>query len=327
VKIAIIGAGIAGCLAALELQKQHKVTLFDPKGILNHTSSITPNRMGLGFHYFHLPTAMFYLDRTMEFLNEFPFLNKDSLSKNGQYFIMKNSLINSEEIYNNYKLLDLYSINKYNRKLILKNIDKNNNISYAFESAECLLDFTKFKNHILENLKCQIIQEPLIKFEGFDLYINCAWEKMEELNKINNIPLTEYTNRKKMLIKVKLDQELPCKFFAGGPFAMMTNCGNKEYKVTYAPITNIGDKEPNLDLAQQILEGATKYIPELKQAKIFGYDVGVVKSIGDVSIHQRCSDFHKRNYTGIEKYKNVINNPAMKLSYALYNARLIAKMV
>lgn len=287
--------------------------------------------MGYGFHYFHLPTAKYYLDNTMAFLSKYPFLDTNNpYAALGEYYIMRNSLIDPEEIKRRYiSLNDYYRTNYQGDTLIIEELQsQSDDVHFAFKSKEGLLDFAAFKQDVLRRLsnsRLTMQQRALAKFEGFDLYINCTWEKMEELSILNGIDYVPYTNRRKMLAKVHLDVQIPCRFFCAGQFAMITNCGD-HYKVTYAPITNLTE-EPSMDLARQLIKGATKYIPELANSRLVGFDTGYVKSIGSVDITDRSSDFHKRNYSGLFRSGNVINNAAMKLSYAYNNAKTIASLL
>ncbi|MDQ8040043.1 MAG: NAD(P)-binding protein, partial [Rickettsiella sp.] len=61
-QIAIIGGGVGGCMAGLELAKQFpdvKIIIFDKNNkLLQGTSNCTPGRMGLGFHYVHEKSAI-----------------------------------------------------------------------------------------------------------------------------------------------------------------------------------------------------------------------------------------------------------------------------
>ena len=51
-KVAVIGSGIFGCTAALELSEDFDVTIFDRAGgILEGASTINHLRHHLGFHY------------------------------------------------------------------------------------------------------------------------------------------------------------------------------------------------------------------------------------------------------------------------------------
>jgi FAD dependent oxidoreductase len=68
-KIAIAGAGIYGATAAIRLAEQgHRVTLFDPLGIMRAASAINQYRVHSGYHY---PRSSETIRETMEARSEF----------------------------------------------------------------------------------------------------------------------------------------------------------------------------------------------------------------------------------------------------------------
>lgn len=343
-KIAIIGGGIAGCVVANELKNDYEVHIFEQgDDLMTKTSGITPNRMGLGFHYSNIETAKFYLDNTLNFLSEFPFLKKDYVCTNGEYFIMKESIIKPQEVIAVYKELNNYYQNKpfmdkiFGNNLILDiEYNPSNEVFAKVTTRETIFDFEKFRKHIKNQLKSVLIKYntniDLLEYNNivnnYDLVINCTWQNIEKFNNYN----IKYTNREKVLIEIKLNekqQNLKCKFFCFGAFAMFTNCGNGYGKITYAPETNLINKNYNDDdLKHKILNGAIKYIPELEGAQIVNLQKGIVKSIDEVNIYDEKSPFHKRNYSGLDIFNNkIINNAAIKLSYSYNNAIIIKNYV
>lgn len=72
-KIAIAGAGIYGTTAAIRLAEQgHRVSLFDPLGILRAASAINQCRVHAGYHYPRSPeTVAEIAEAKAEFLKEF----------------------------------------------------------------------------------------------------------------------------------------------------------------------------------------------------------------------------------------------------------------
>ncbi len=70
-EVAVIGGGIAGCMAALQLAKDdYRVTLFErnPKRLMSGSSDATPCRLGIGFHYPHHETALHNLRTAIQFI-------------------------------------------------------------------------------------------------------------------------------------------------------------------------------------------------------------------------------------------------------------------
>lgn len=224
--VAIIGGGIAGCETALELaNKGHKVIIYEQDSdILQGTSAKTFGRLGLGYHYFHSETAEHYMRQTVEFMKKHSdcFIGDESTPylQHGRYFIVKNSLVDAEELMANYD-----AIGKKFEKMCQK--DQSNNIfgtthlstvlyrsdfkydvnsdkvAFAFETEERLLDWQKFS----KKLKDEIINHPNIEFRTgspvqdvssdesgkfvvkqgevenkFDYVVNCTWQSIEALN-------------------------------------------------------------------------------------------------------------------------------------------------
>jgi hypothetical protein len=67
VSAVVIGGGVAGCAAALELaDRGYRVTLLEKNTIGSGASSTNPGRMGHGFHYVDVKTAVMYLHNSSE---------------------------------------------------------------------------------------------------------------------------------------------------------------------------------------------------------------------------------------------------------------------
>jgi SOS response regulatory protein OraA/RecX len=176
--VVILGAGIAGCLSAVKLADSGmRVLLLEKKeDILLGASSITPGRMGLGFHYQHVATAIAYLQSTIEFVKEFPNFaigrqDPGGYLQRGRYFIVKDTMFTVDDILNTYK-----EIQKEYKRLVEE--DKSNMVfgdpenfyrildpkeykddvnmdivAVGVETAECLLDWQAFRSALVEKLK------------------------------------------------------------------------------------------------------------------------------------------------------------------------------
>jgi FAD dependent oxidoreductase len=72
-KIAVAGAGIYGATAAIRLaERGHRVTLFDPLGVMRAASAINQYRVHSGYHYPRSPeTITETLEARREFIQEF----------------------------------------------------------------------------------------------------------------------------------------------------------------------------------------------------------------------------------------------------------------
>ena len=81
-RIAVAGAGIYGATAAIRLaQHGHRVSLFDPLGIMQAASAINACRVHAGYHYPRSPETIEEVkEANSEFLKEFaPAIVRNSL--------------------------------------------------------------------------------------------------------------------------------------------------------------------------------------------------------------------------------------------------------
>lgn len=173
----VLGGGIAGCLSALKLAEAGMIVVLVEKqeDILQGASNITPGRMGLGFHYEHVDTAIAYLHATIEFVKAFPDFtigrqDPGGYLQRGRYFIVKDSLFPAERILNTYqkikeeyaRLVEEDASNKVFgepedifRILNLEEYEDDVNVDIVelgIETAECLLDWPVFRTHLIEKL-------------------------------------------------------------------------------------------------------------------------------------------------------------------------------
>ena len=167
-KVVIIGGGIAGCTTAIELGKQnHKIVILEKdKDILRGTSARTPGRMGLGYHYFDLETAKFYMKNTIEFMKKYSdcFLGDDDNSylRKGRYFATKDSLIPLQELMASYDKMSLhfevmcredqsndifgtYHLHRTMEPYEFQDDINAEKVEFAIETQELLLDWQKLK--------------------------------------------------------------------------------------------------------------------------------------------------------------------------------------
>lgn len=179
----VIGAGIAGLSAANKQAELGKTAaIFEQRPEFMQGASIrNPGRMGLGYHYADLPTAIFYLNATLAFVKKYKKrgldfrLGADSIPethpmRNGRYFVPKNSLVPAA------KLADIYSAlreeyrrkvkedpdnevfgspdNFYNMLSLDEYKDDINpgNISLAIETREQLLDVPQFREYLISQV-------------------------------------------------------------------------------------------------------------------------------------------------------------------------------
>jgi glycine/D-amino acid oxidase-like deaminating enzyme len=225
-KVAVIGGGIAGCTTALELAKQgHKVIIYEQNSdILQGTSSRTPGRMGLGYHYFHSGTAEHYMRQTVGFMQKYSdcFVGNELTPhlQHGRYFIVKDSLIDSQELMANYDDVErkfeeicktdpsksIFGTMHLHRTLHRSEFESDiasEKVAFAFETEERLLDWQKFsarlKSEIANNPNIEIRKGRAVedisidnsgkflvkqsdKVREVDYVVNCTWQNIEDLN-------------------------------------------------------------------------------------------------------------------------------------------------
>jgi len=114
-QILIAGAGVAGIFSALEILSKFPrayVKVIEQKdAILSGTSANTPGRMGLGYHYKDFETALQYMINTLNFMKKYNdcFIEDEGMPNlvNGRYFILKNSIVDPQELMATYDRLSL----------------------------------------------------------------------------------------------------------------------------------------------------------------------------------------------------------------------------
>ena len=200
IEVGVIGSGIFGSLAALELSKYFNVTLIEKNSdIMLGASYNNQNRLHLGFHYPRdKATAIQSAEGFYKFKNSF----KEAVHENYDnfYFIASNgSKVNEKEYLDFCKSLNLdYQI-----------IDKNlpfdiNNVSIGIKCNEAVYDSVLLKKIIMKKIDSSNIQlklnshikeikktnntsyiltdENRFKYE-FDVVLNCTYEYINNINK------------------------------------------------------------------------------------------------------------------------------------------------
>lgn len=403
-EVVIIGGGAAGCGSAIELAKNGwKVTLVEKNKLFSGSSSKSPGRMGLGFHYIDFKTSVMILRATIRFVKTFPgFRIGETLEwshpiRHGRYFITKDSLFSASKILSVYEALkreyskmvatDPSNMVFGNPKDFYRVLDpadyekdvEIDNVVMAIETAEHLLDWSKFERHILQLIKdndnitvdehtelVDVKRLPgkdgrfLLIFRSgnerkcvtTDYVVNSTWCEIEKINSLagfHNMPKSR-TNRLKVLLEVRIPDfmfDVHSMFFCMGPFCMFSNLGNGKALISYAPETNIDmstevsmsskmvrllTEGPNNEeyrfYSKRIRDGATTFIPALKDAEITGLRFGIVQTHGTVNIHDIESPFHGRAYFGLRaEGAGWVSNPCMKLLYLIENGDITTNIL
>ncbi len=110
--IVIIGAGAAGFQTALKLASQeYAVVLIEKNVLCSGATGNNPGRMGHGFHYIDINTALAYLRASVQVQRAYPdyLIGDASLSndplRHGRYFIMKDSKAPKDDILKTYQAI------------------------------------------------------------------------------------------------------------------------------------------------------------------------------------------------------------------------------
>lgn len=176
-RILIIGGGVGGCCTALKLAELgYSVVVFEKNKLFSGSSSRTPGRMGLGFHYVNQETSIMYLKSTINFVKAFPgFRIGEELPwahplRHGRYFITKDSLFSPEHILTTYAAIqseyaNLIQKDKSNEVFgpadqlyrVLEpsaycNEVNGDHVALGIETAEHLLNWPKFSTHLVKRM-------------------------------------------------------------------------------------------------------------------------------------------------------------------------------
>ncbi len=295
----VIGGGVAGVGTALELANAgYQVTLLESlPTLLSGTSNRIPCRLGLGFHYVDSETALKNLEAALLFMKAYPnFRVAEKLPathhlKRCRYYIVENSYFSQEQILATFgQLKNTYQLacdadpnlkvfgEPENFFKVLKpeeysNIVAEEKIMLGIETAECLLNWPKFKifliNQLMQHTKINIMlntsatciesnfrdgvflyrvscqQEDNTKIElESNFVVNCAWHNIEKLNMSLGSSASKQKRilRLKAMAKIKLPESLynmHSALFCFGPHAGISNLGNGFAFLTYEPVTNM----------------------------------------------------------------------------------------
>lgn len=179
IKITIAGAGVAGIFSALEIMREYpnaQIKIIEKKQkILSGTSANTPGRMGLGYHYKDFETAVNYMKNTIIFMKKYRdcFIEDEGKPNlvNGRYFVLKDSIIDPQDLISTYDKLSLefeklWMADPEIQKLfphtchLHRTIPPSEYSQYvdpkivhlAIETREKLLDWDKFEKKVLSEL-------------------------------------------------------------------------------------------------------------------------------------------------------------------------------
>lgn len=177
-EVTVIGAGAAGIGAALSLANRgYNVKLIEKFTLGSGSSGRNPGRMGHGFHYVDVETALMYLRASIQVQREHPdyLIGGKNLAPNhplmhGRYFITKDSDASPEEILKTYAAIQreyerlvaedpanevFGPPDKFFRILEPHEYEKNVNmekVALGVETAERLFDWQRFAVDVKEKI-------------------------------------------------------------------------------------------------------------------------------------------------------------------------------
>jgi hypothetical protein len=195
--IAVIGAGVMGLVFALLLKEffgdEFEVVIFEAREEpLKGSSDGTPNRMGLGYHYPDIATALLYQKYTIEFAKKFPdCITKDD--KKGEYYINPRSLVQVSDLLAVYEQIsekfrqyaeedpdiknifgdDSFGSHRFMRRGEIPKHINADEVAVGLKTTEKTLDFEQFSKTILE------------KLEKFNVKIRCGTKITRIIKKVN----------------------------------------------------------------------------------------------------------------------------------------------
>lgn len=184
-KIAVIGAGVFGCVVALDLKEHisNDVTLFDLNDdILQGASKVNQYRLHRGYHYPRsVETALQSKQGFESFKHRFPECVTD-YGIDHYYGLAKGSISATDYI----KFLDEVGLS-YSLRDVKDSIFNPNEVSAAFVVDEQSLDYNRFKQRLQNDLIETDVKVQLnTKFNPkqlneFDLVINCTYSNINYL--------------------------------------------------------------------------------------------------------------------------------------------------
>jgi hypothetical protein len=188
-KVIIIGAGIFGIATAIELSKDHDVTLVESNNdIMMNASKCNHNRLHYGFHY---PRSKSTAEQSLIGYESFYGIFKDCIISNfpNYYMIDKTSKINSDQYLNFCKDLNLSIKKEY------PNINMDfSSIESSFLTNEPIFDYKSIKSNIslmLNKSNVKVILNKKItnkkQLDEYDVVVNTTYSNINYINNLFHI--------------------------------------------------------------------------------------------------------------------------------------------
>lgn len=188
-KITIIGAGAAGMSTAIELaDKGYEVLLIERNTLGSGASGRNPGRMGHGFHYTDVETALSYLRASIKVQRKYPgFLLAENIPDSpltkGRYFITKDSNPDKHQILKTYE-----QIKEEYLRLVLE--DPSNKVFGEPENFYRILDPEEYQDCV----NMELVDIGIETHEHLFLWEEFVKKIKSIILKHPNIELLEHTN-------------------------------------------------------------------------------------------------------------------------------------
>jgi len=186
-RIAVIGAGIFGITAALELSKKHSdVTLIDENDdIMLNASMVNHNRLHFGFHY---PRSRATASQSLDGYKLFHDYFNDAITTNfdNYYMIEKNGCVNSEYYERFCDDLNL----AYTKEYPKLDIDLTN-IESSYLTREPIFDYHTIRGKLFGALldsRVRVVLGSRISskrdLRDYDVVVNASYFNINKINKL-----------------------------------------------------------------------------------------------------------------------------------------------
>lgn len=285
-KILIIGAGLYGCCASIELKKEgYDVVLVDKEeDIMMAASLCNHNRIHYGYHY---PRSYKTALESITGLENFRKMFKEAMIYDfpNYYFVEKNSATTAKDFISFSDKLGF----KYTKSKVSNNIVDNNHIDLTLRVKEPIYDYTKVKEKVKSYLKKYKV-ELRMKYdilekevEEYDHIINATYGNINKINSFFNQPLIEIKLQDVIIPIFEAKMEKLGLTIMDGPYCSIMPKGFEKnkfllYHVKYSVLKSLVGKEININQECDIEESVDKvytnsetYYPFLNNVKRIGY--------------------------------------------------------
>lgn len=207
-EVVVIGGGVAGISAALELSKTHNVTILEKNSLFYGSSGRNPGRMGHGFHYIDFETAKLYLEASIQVQRIYPhFLIGEHLPfehpiRHGRYYVTKTSLYSFEEVLQTYRRIQ-------HRYAELVAEDPANKVFGEPETFFRILEPSEYQDHINADIIEGGVEtcEHLFNWQAFSLHIRQIILSNSKIRLIENSEVVDLAHYQefdsRFLVKVR----------------------------------------------------------------------------------------------------------------------------